>query len=237
MQKKRKLNTRIRSIQPYKEIKYTDKDINWFVLNDGWTAGWVQPIPIGPLQFALSSTVKGDGPTNRNGRECVMTSIHCKGTLWYQPTTNDKGLGNSCRIIVAHDKQTNGGVGGQDAQRVIKVTRNDGVPLGQRAIFGMRNLDYTHRYTILYDQIFTFNEVGYDTVLDIYSGVTKNFEFHKKINIRTTYQDTAQGNAGEIGGMTGNSVSMYATMNYDSDGGVKGRVLIQAVTRMRFVDC
>jgi hypothetical protein len=192
------------------ETKYTDQVLPKTAVLETLTTAIHDP-----SGDSLALIVQGDGPSTRDGRKCTIKSIHIKGLVG----TEDP-YSHPIRVIFFLDKQTNGAQATADT-----VLETNASPSGNWAAF--RNLEYSSRYTILYDKTFTVDPTTFVNPSGLTQGdnPVKTFSFNKQLNLSVTYKDSG----GHVVSITDNSLHCLAVTD-TSNGGY-----IRYTVRTRFV--
>jgi len=142
--KKRQLNVRIEGLLA-QEKKFYDTGAEITPLSTTWAL----------LDPATKNTyfcpVQNDGPSNRDGRECIATAWNVKGMVQFNNVDDSYTAGN-VRLVFFIDKQSNG------AQPTASTVIGTGSGVGQ--ILGHPVLEYAKRFTILKDVTISRGEIG-----------------------------------------------------------------------------
>ncbi len=150
----------------------------------------------------LNAIAQGDGESNRDGRQCRLTSVQLKGLLTIDVLSDQADIpqGNILRVIIYHDKQTNGAQA--SSEQVLLDTA--GVDL-----CSLRNPQYTKRFTVWYDQTFDMSPLtaGTDGAnTNSIAAPSKYFEFYKQIDMPVNFISTTS----NIANITDNSIHVIA---------------------------
>lgn len=143
-----------------------------------------------PTEGALNAIAQGDGESNRDGRKCTLVGVHLKGYVQRDADTSatplNSYLGCTARLVVVHDKQTNGAA--LNAEDVFEdPTDTDLEPL----VF--RNLAYTKRFSILHDEVINLdaNTISVDPATGEWSSAVRQmFTVNKKLNVPVLFTGT-----------------------------------------------
>jgi len=133
--------------------------------------------------LSLSAIAQGDGESQRDGRKVVLNHINFNGMLKLNPQQNlAVGLDAvAIRCAIVWDTQTNQAqFNGED------VFETQNVPTG------FRNLQFTKRFRVLYDETFSFaypSAVGTSASNDL-NGQMILFSVFKKLNIPVLFNGT-----------------------------------------------
>lgn len=150
------------------------------------------------LTPSMNLITAGAGESQRIGRKCKITSLHLKGRLILQQTTQNT-VSNITRIIVYLDKQCNGAA----------ATVGDILDLGQTDDYlAFRNLQNTQRFRILHDKTYTQNYTagGGNGTASQYPETVRYF----KLNINCNEQLEFDGSTGAITDLTSNNFGILA---------------------------
>ncbi len=150
----------------------------------------------------LNAIAQGDGESNRDGRQCRLTSVQLKGLLTIDVLSDQADIpqGNILRVIIYHDKQTNGA----QAQSEQVLLDTAGVDL-----CSLRNPQYNQRFTVWMDRIFDMSPTtaGTDGANTNSIGQpSKYFEFYKKLDLPVNFTSTTS----NIANITDNSIHVIA---------------------------
>jgi len=168
----------------------------------------------------LNAIAQGDGESNRDGRQCKLTSIQVKGYVARGTSSDgaDVAISPLVRVLIVWDKQTNGVQ--LNSEDVLQDAAFDDVN-------SLRNAQYMRRFQVLYDQTFELGPLtagtdGANTISQ--AGPTKRFDFYKKINIPVNFTGTTA----DIANITDNSIHVMAIAS-------GGSCTIGYQARVRFV--
>ncbi len=156
-----------------------------------------------PVIAVINACVQGDDFDQRDGRKVRFKSVSIKLHIRMHATPTSDTL----RIMLVIDKQPN------EIVMVIGDLLNNTDPEGQR------NLDQRKRFTILRDDTIT---------LDTGQGILRMWEYYKKLDMITIYDDS---NAGNITDITTNALYLVLFGTEATNGMTIGRT-----TRLRFID-
>jgi len=182
----------------------------------------VAEIPATGGQFALIA--QGDGPSERDGRNCVIKSIEMRLILNYLPVNTGTG---ACIVTmyVVEDTQTNGA-----AAAFSSVFVNGVSPTG--AVTAYPNLETQPRFRILKKWDISMHSnvlipTGSTTNLPIsYAAIRRTVNYYKKVNVAQTYNAAT----GTIAALQTNNLFLIAGCNGE-DG---DKVNVIGNTRIRF---
>lgn len=210
------------------EKKYFDKlfvnGSNGFPVSGGWT-GNAAVIKSMAAADAVGNTgmSTGDGPSNRDGRQVTITSLHFRLRLIADDTdgTNSKDAGGSihARVMVILDKQANGAT----------ATQSD-IFSDTRLLVAYNNLNNSYRFRKLYDKVITLNTTGARVTDDKSISYERFIKFDKMCSIPLIYN----GNTGAIAEVRSNNLLLVIMPNYNST--VNLNFSAECLTRLRFTD-
>lgn len=205
------------------EKKYQDGILATTVLSPTWTGGEVDPTTL----LGFNSIALGDGESERDGRQCKVTSIQITGQI-LTAAIEAAGApldGTFVRLMLVLDTQTNGA---QLNAEDVMVTGS-----GYDAN-SYRNLKYVKRFQVLKEKSFTINrnnqmnEGAVDSFASPvnYTNFKMNYKFKKDGGLLVNYSNTGA----VIANVTDNSVHLIACY-----GGVGTAPYIHYSYRTRFV--
>ncbi len=158
---------------------------------------------------AISQTTNlslGDTTTTRDGSNIKLVNL----TFTYRLSIHPTAVTTFVRIMVIHDKQTNQAI--YTAPNILHdVTVGD-------SIVSPRNLDHTHRFTVLYDKVHSLSEAG---PMAVYR------RFNKKLQLKLRYD----ADDGTIADLTSSSLSLMFVSDEATN-----TPLITFSHRLRYVD-
>lgn len=99
------------------------------------------------VDSSLNLIQQGAGESNRIGRKIVLRKIHIKGDVVLPATAVAADTSDAVRVIVFHDKQTNGATA--TPAQILAGT-----------YLSFRNLQQTGRFNLLYDETHYVNAKG-----------------------------------------------------------------------------
>lgn len=93
----------------------------------------------------LSAVAQGDGPSDRDGKQIIMKSIHVQGVIQIpsQASTTSLDVMPTCYVAIVMDKQTNGGI--VVSEQIFKQTQATSATAGSP----FRNLLFSKRYWVV----------------------------------------------------------------------------------------
>lgn len=172
------------------EVKFYDKFLIGGVLATNTDASGGEQDPSATV--LLNTVVQGDGESNRDGRKIIMRSIHVTGTVSCISQANQSAADNGAFIFIALvlDKQTNG---------ATIVSEEVFVNPGADALMScsvLRNLKFSSRFTVLRTVKLNMDNVNlaFSGTTDNMeqSGLVRNWEMYRMLNIPVVYSDTAE---------------------------------------------
>ncbi len=154
----------------------------------------------------LTNLSQGDTNITRTGDQVKYTSLEIKGIL----TLHASATTSQIRFLIVKDKQTNGAQF-TAGQLLHDVTAND-------ILVSPRNLDNSHRFVIMHDQMFSLSASGRQSI-----------NFYKKLhmNLRIRYGT----NAGDITDLNSDSLFTIFIANEATN-----TPTVTHFTRLRFID-
>ncbi len=191
------------------ELKFIDHSVAGTALATSTTGAELDPVS---NVNCLNACAQADGESDRDGRKCIIKSLHIRGRLALDAAAGATvASGRLVRILVVHDKQTNG----------LQLNSEDVLLGGADPVTSHRNLQFTNRFRVLKDQIFHLNTqaaAGNGTANDS-AAFLQYFNWNFKLNIPTIYSATTA----VIASITDNSLHVIAladaagvTMLYES---------------------
>lgn len=147
-----------------------------------------------PATGQLNIIPQGDGPSSRDGRNCVITSIQLRGYIAFNPGAAATATTLTYLYLVL-DKQCNGA-----AAAVTDVFTS---ATGHTALI---NLDNNQRFTIIKKWIWQFNSNA--GVTTAFNAESKKIEYYKKVNIPITWDNSFT--TGVIGTIRSNNIFLIA---------------------------
>ncbi len=153
-----------------------------------------------------SIILQGDGGSARDGNSVKAVGIR----LNYMITLNTSAVSSQIRVILIHDKQTNGALAA--AGDILQdVTADDG-------IVSPYNLDNKYRFRMLYDRVHTLSDNGRQSI-----AVKKYFKLNQKLRF--------DGTAGDITDIPSSSYLLLFVSNEPTN-----TPTITRHSRLRFID-
>lgn len=217
------------------ELKYRDLHVNDTVLYVSLNAGTnlINRDPDNVL--CVNGVPQGNSANQRIGTRYTMKSLHIRGHLMHQPS-NAGGYHEPhsvvARIVVYIDTQNNA-----STTQPIPTTILQSVDVGtQEDLYAYRNLQYTNRYKILYDKLFTMKpNAAYVGGTQSYNGATKHlWSMNAKIPAKyATVDCTTAGISGNLPDITNNAIHVMAYTDEGATG--QNRVYIGYVSRLRYI--
>ncbi len=132
------------------ENKFYDTSIVGAVLTapTGSTGGEHNP----SATIALNTVTRGDGESQRNGKDITMNNIGIRGHIRVPPKANLSAADNGvvCYVALVLNTQTNGAL--LNSEDVFKNISADGLLMGQP----WRNLQFTSRFKVLASKMVVF---------------------------------------------------------------------------------
>lgn len=150
----------------------------------------------------LNAIAQGDGESNRDGRKCLLKSLQIKGQInsTVQSDQADIVEPPMCRVVVVIDHQTNG------AQLNSEDVLKDAAGLD---MCSLKNLQYSRRFTTLYDQVHTLSPAvaGSDGACTMSVNFSPcYFQLYKKLNLPVNFTNTTS----DIANIMDNSIHVIA---------------------------
>lgn len=163
----------------------------------------------------LSAIAQGDGESNRDGRKCVLTSLHIRGDVQFD-SINAAASGSTpapdvCRVAVVWDTQSNG----------AQLNAEDVFLPATHVEHAFRNLQYTKRFKVLYDECFEMvpSAMGGNGTTASLVGDRKVFKINKALKVPVLHDGTTA----SMANITDNSLHVIAfgsstgmTLTYES---------------------
>lgn len=181
-------------------------------INSGTNATWVTADPA--TEKCLSACTQGEEATSRDGRQYVITSLHIKGFVQVLRSASISATpkGGTVRLLVVHDKQTNG--------TQLAATEVMNTHTGTFDFLGFRNLEWTKRYTVLMDTVIDLSQM--QVVSDAANLFDTNekryyFEFNRKFKKGILVNTT--GTTAVVDNIADNSLHMIASAEPIVNGG------------------
>jgi len=173
-----------------------------------WVTCMIDPL----VNFCLSAPAEGDGPTNRDGKKCIITSVFVNGMVTFPPyeTQTDPNRGGQVFIALVLDTQTNGAQTNSNTiyTNTSAAVTGNAVPL--------RALEYSSRYRILKTWLIDANLPGVtQNAVNDYSGGGKMVEFScyvQNLNIAVNFTAAAAG----VASVMDNSLHLFANSSSTS---------------------
>lgn len=211
------------------ELKFFDSNgSHSFTSPTDATGGMMDPATAN----CLNAIAIGSGPSDRDGRQVVIKSIHIKGTIRWPSTsgaqTATAPVFPACMLALVWDKQTNAA---QATSETI-FTNKSGNANCATAVF--RNLEYTQRYQILKKKTWNMQPVtpywnGLTTGTDIRVPSKEiSFTWNVKCAIPVNFNTT---NGGTVADIVDNSLHL---VGFSSGVGLLITPQIQYNCRCRF---
>lgn len=167
----------------------------------------------------LNGLAQGTTDVTRVGDDVRFKNLYLRGAWSHNGSGNDVQFG---RIIIFRDNQTNGSA--PSASDVLQTAADP---------FSPRNLDYSRRFKILYDQNVTLTNAGKEGII-----IRKFFDFNKnKIGTHTGakgYQHKTDYGLSNLGTVADISTGSYYVLTM-ADTATNGP-FIRWTTRMRYID-
>ncbi len=154
----------------------------------------------------VEDIIQGDLASQRDGDSVTLTSVQAR-FIFRAHTAGDK---NMARILIVHDKQTNGVLFTQ-AELFLDSSAQD-------IMVSPYNLDNKHRFRVLCDDYVEFNADGVATVL---------WKKYIKLNIKVRYDAST----GAVGDLTSNSLQVVV-VGFDNN----NLGDLQSIIRLRYYD-
>ena len=169
--------------------------------------------------LSLTATAQGDGESNRDGRKVRLVSVHMRGHIQFEAVA-DGTAAEYVRILVVHDKQTNGAQ--FNAEDVLKDPTNADLDTD-----AFRNLQYTQRFTVMKDFWVRSGNRTYAFDSNTPAGAAVPFKVNINLgNMPVTYT----GSTAAIGSIADNSIHVMAICNEGSS-----NATLKYLSRCRFV--
>lgn len=220
---RRPLNARIGGFLGI-EKKFIDGTIALTNISTTWTGAEIDPTTL----VSLTAVAQGDGESQRDGRQYKVQGIQVRGQISFGAVEADALPQGDfpVRIIMVHDKQTNGAALNAEDVMVLSGVGDD--------VNTFRNLQFVKRFQILREKTLVLkrtNAVNEGAVNSFASGAcVQNFKMSYKFKKDNGLQVNMSGTTGVIGNVTDNSVHMIAVTNI-SGGGDGPRIKYQFRTR------
>ncbi len=189
------------------ELKFHDLDIDLTIATNGTIA-----------QASCLTIVQGTSESERIGRKCVIRSINWRWDLLLPAATAKADTGDTCRIILYLDKQTNG------AAAVVATAA--GI-LESDNFQSFNNLSNKGRFRTLMDRTYSLSAQGgsgrgtTDTLA--FCEYQTHDSFYKNVNIPIEYDSTT----GAITEMRSNNIGVLCL-------GKTGKIIMGSKMRIRF---
>lgn len=194
------------------EKKYIDYEIT----NTAMTGNWATYEDA--TADCISAVAQGDGESNRDGKNYVITSVHVKGEV-YIPAAEASAAPEDdakVRVCLVLDKQTNGA-------QLVATTVMDGSLANDWLAF--RNMQYTKRFTVLGDKTLVMrpNILNEGAVNSFANGGSRSHTFSFNVNFPKGLKVETTSTSAVIANIMNNSLHIIAvtsdttaTLNYHS---------------------
>ncbi len=171
----------------------------------------------GTVQTQLFTIPQGDGPSTRDGRKIVLTSMQWQGTVNIVATSVPGEASDTVRMLVLKDKQTNGAL---PSVTDILVNAN---------WEAFKNLVNKNRFVTLIDKYVSIASMGAfgDGTTNIALPNEKHFKLFRKLNVPIEYDESAT--TGVIATITTNNIVMLLISRAANAG-------IESCIRFRYSD-
>lgn len=181
----------------------------------------------------ISGVAQGIGESQRDGRKCNLISLLMTGSLSVDSVHGTAGSNKDptvVRLAIVWDTQTNADTI-DPAQVWNKPPTNH-----QLGPYAYRNLQYTKRFKVLYDQKFIFNPdwtSGWDGSTEHYTSqpLRKSFVIMKKLNIPVNFVGTEN----KVASIADNSLHVVCWKHGVVAASNGHPVFLNYTTRIRFV--
>lgn len=177
------------------EFKYLDRNIS--LQPNQATGGFV----------LLNGTDRGDGVSNREGRQLRVKSLQLK----YRVIMHSSALRTTTRVMVVVDKKPDGAI------FTLADLLEQG---GTYPVYGMRNLNNRNRFVILKEWNIATDAVERDT--------SRVMKYYKNLDMKVTYDDS---DTATIADIQNNSLYIVTMSNETTN-----LPLIEGQARIRFLD-
>lgn len=197
------------------ENKFADYGFAVTTVSNVWTSD--NPTTVD----CISAVAQGDSENERDGRVYHINSIHLKGIVGYPHLGDESTVSDDdvMRVVVVIDSQTNG----------AEVTATEVMDDSGTDFLSFRNLQFTSRFKVLYDETFRLNPLvvadGAGANNFNSQGTKLPFTFNKKFKI--PIRVTCKGTTAVVGSIVDNSIHVLACSN-------TGVCTLQYQSRVRF---
>lgn len=150
----------------------------------------------------VSAIAQGDGESNRDGRKCVLKSLHLRGNVNISESSGSSFQAPSImRVIVVWDTQTNG----------AQLNAEDVMLPATHVEHSFRNLQFSKRFRILMDHTFTVNPTAGagDGTANDFGAVERSFKWNFNFNIPVIHNGTTA----VVAAITDNSLHIIGFAN------------------------
>lgn len=198
-------NARIGGLQAI-ENKYLDVNVAaGSMVNNTWALAQLDP----GATLCLNAIAQGDGPSNRDGRQYQIRSVHVRGYIIVDPIeTQANPLADVLvRLALVLDKQTNGA-------QVDPTTVFTGT--GVNAFNGFRNLEYTQRFRVIEDISFRINSEGGCAAANDFNAPSKVVPFIMNKEFKTPIKVNCNGVGATVASIADNSLHLVGCIAADA---------------------
>lgn len=199
------------------EKKFIDYEYGPTAISAGVAGGEADP-----ASGSISAMARGDGQSDRDGRQCTLFSVHVSGRVILDADSagGSNPLSGTARIVLVLDTQTNASqLNAEDVFVDPSSASHDDL--------SFRNLQYQRRFRVLATETVNLRrDLGFDSTTNS-SGQTYAFQMHKdfKNGIRVDHNGTTA----DVATITDNSLHVLAMSNDQS-----GPMTLTYYSRVRF---
>lgn len=186
-----------------RELKFFDTTYpSALVTTQGWTGSEHET-----ATYGLFCPQQGDGASGRDGRRCLIKSVHLKGFISRRDESDqdDPAPPLLVTFMVVLDTQTNGAQA--QGETIMSET-----PAADGRSISFRNLEYTNRFKIIFKRTFVVRDTmcipdGANT------GSTTGTGFYFAVNKRMNIPVEFSASTGNITDIVDNSIHVYCCCN------------------------
>lgn len=192
------------------EYKFLDTEL----VGAGLTTSWNTHNPTGTgCTNSLSVPQQGDGESQRDGKNYVITSIHLRGSVWIEQQEAQAAPESQhrIRVILYQDTQTNG----------AEATATDIMDSGHtNDTLAFRNLQYSKRFKIWMDKTMVVVPAITSEASNVFSNgrAMRNFTYNKKFKV--PIKVSCNGTTANVNVCVDNNFGIAAIADTSSDVGL-----------------
>lgn len=168
--------------------------------------------------IALDSICKipqGTTESGRIGRKVVLKAVSIRLVYTLEQTTAQANTDDGCRVIVYHDRQTNG-----TAASVTDILKSN-------SYLSFNNLANKDRFKILSDKFYDLSATAgaYDGTTSQFARIAKTKSLHLKLDVPIEFSSTA----GDITEIRSNNIGILVKSD-------QGKIAVAGLVRVRYGD-